>query len=58
MHQDHGSKLGHDLRFVATAVSHTFIAFGDLLDLYKRIYELSGYLARVAGWYSNEKVSV
>jgi hypothetical protein len=25
--------LAHDLRFLATTVSHSFIAFGELLDL-------------------------
>jgi ABC-type uncharacterized transport system fused permease/ATPase subunit len=46
-HKDGGARLGHDLRFVASAVSHTFIAFGDLLQLYKRFMEISGYARRV-----------
>ena len=42
VYENHGSQLGHDLRYVASAVSHTFMAFGDLLDLYKRFVELGG----------------
>ena len=49
VYENHGSQLGHDLRYVASAVSHTFMAFGDLLDLYKRFVELGGYLGRVSG---------
>ena len=51
VYENHGSQLGHDLRYVASAVSHTFMAFGDLLDLYKRFVELGGYLGRVSGLY-------
>jgi hypothetical protein len=49
VYADDGGRLGHDLRFVASAISHTFLAFGELMDLYKRVLELSGYMARVAG---------
>lgn len=27
--------LAHDLRFLASVVSHSFLAFGDLLELYR-----------------------
>lgn len=47
LYAEGGAKLGHDLRFVASAVSHTFIAFGELLQLYKRFLEISGYASRV-----------
>ena len=39
--------LGHDLRFLATTVSHSFNAFGELLDLYKKVDELGGHATRV-----------
>lgn len=42
------SELAHDLRYVASAVSHTFLAFGELLELYKRVQTLGGLLSRVA----------
>eukprot|EP00043_Microstomoeca_roanoka_P015266 m.152682 g.152682 ORF g.152682 m.152682 type:complete len:1240 (-) comp16218_c0_seq1:132-3851(-) len=42
-----GGQLGHDLRFVASAVSHIFIASGEMLQLFKRFQELSGYARRV-----------
>lgn len=45
---DRGGRLGHDLRFVASAVSHLFSAFGDLLDLYRRFADMSGLISRVA----------
>jgi len=38
---------GHDLRYVAATVSHTFVAFGELLQLHKRFLELLGYSSRV-----------
>eukprot|EP00040_Diaphanoeca_grandis_P001018 m.17269 g.17269 ORF g.17269 m.17269 type:complete len:1248 (-) comp11415_c0_seq1:76-3819(-) len=47
IYSDNGGQLTHDLRYVSTVVSHTFLAFGDLLDLYKRVVELSGYASRV-----------
>ena len=49
VYADQGGALGHDLRFVASAVSHVFLAFGDVITLHRRILELSGYTARVAG---------
>lgn len=41
--QDRGGQLSHDLRYVSATVSHTFASFGELLDLQKRLSELSGY---------------
>ena len=49
-------KLGHDLRYVSSAVSHMFTAFGDVLDLNRRMTELGGFVARVSG--SNLGVAV
>lgn len=42
-----GGELGHNLRYVASAVSHVFIASGELLQLVKRFQKLSGYAQRV-----------
>eukprot|EP01052_Picozoa_sp_SAG31_P018553 SAG31_NODE_1318_length_8823_cov_3.108780_9_plen_209_part_00 len=39
--------LGHDIRFLATTVSHSFIAFGEILDLYKKFATLGGYKVRL-----------
>ena len=39
--------LAHDLRFLATTVSHSFNAFGEILDLYKKFDELGGHALRV-----------
>lgn len=39
---DRGGQLGHDLRYVSATVSHTFTSFGELLQLQKRLLELSG----------------
>ena len=47
LYKDQGAGLSHDLRYVATTVSHTFTAFGELLELYKRMLELYGYTTRV-----------
>ena len=47
LYADAGATLGHDLRYVAATVSHTFLAFGELLELYKRFLELLGYSSRV-----------
>jgi hypothetical protein len=49
VYADQGGALGHDLRFVASAVSHVFLAFGDVITLHRRLLEVSGYTARVAG---------
>ncbi|EDQ89564.1 uncharacterized protein MONBRDRAFT_8117 [Monosiga brevicollis MX1] len=42
-----GGELGHNLRYVASAVSHVFLAFGELLQLYKHLQKLSGYAKRL-----------
>lgn len=39
--------LAYDLRFLATTVSHSFNAFGEILDLYKKFDELGGHALRV-----------
>lgn len=44
-----GGQLGFDLRFVASAISHIFIASGEMLQLYKRWQELGGFAHRVTG---------
>ena len=40
-------QISFDMRYLATTVSHVFVAFGELLDLYKRVVEISGYASRV-----------
>ena len=39
--------LAYELRFLATTVSHSFNAFGEILDLYKKFDELGGHALRV-----------
>ncbi|MCO5604122.1 hypothetical protein L7F22_058282 [Adiantum nelumboides] len=41
-------ELAHALRFLASVVSQSFLAFGDLLELYRKFLELSGGIARVS----------
>ncbi|XP_024526475.1 ABC transporter D family member 1 isoform X1 [Selaginella moellendorffii] len=41
-------ELAHDLRFLASVVSQSFLAFGDILELYRKFLELSGGIARVS----------
>lgn len=41
-------ELARDMRYLASVVSQSFNAFGDLLALYKRIGELKGGVARVS----------
>lgn len=48
VYADQGGALGHDLRFVASAISHVILASGDVITLHRRFLELSGYTARVA----------
>lgn len=43
-----GGKFAHDLRYVAAAVSQTFVAFSELLQLYKRFQQLDAYLGGVS----------
>nr|CAB3479540.1 unnamed protein product [Digitaria exilis] len=40
-------ELAHALRFLASVVSQSFIAFGDILELHKRFLELSGGINRI-----------
>ncbi|XP_065881144.1 ABC transporter D family member 1-like isoform X2 [Euphorbia lathyris] len=40
-------ELAHGLRFLASVVSQSFLAFGDILDLHKKFLELSGSIHRV-----------
>eukprot|EP00041_Stephanoeca_diplocostata_P038068 m.1473233 g.1473233 ORF g.1473233 m.1473233 type:complete len:1281 (-) comp25152_c1_seq8:3346-7188(-) len=47
VYADKGGQLSHDLRYVSAVVSHTFISFGELLQLQKRVLELSGYAQRL-----------
>lgn len=41
-------QLAHDLRFLASVVSQSFLAFGDLLELYRKFLEITGGITRVA----------
>ncbi|GJP52743.1 hypothetical protein CLOM_g11828 [Closterium sp. NIES-68] len=41
--------LAHDLRFLASVVSHSFLAFGDILECYRKVQELAGTIGRVMG---------
>eukprot|EP00897_Mesotaenium_endlicherianum_P010717 jgi/Mesen1/9674/ME000674S09277 len=41
-------QLAQDLRFLASVVSQSFLAFGDLLELYRKFLELSGGITRVS----------
>ncbi|KQK08073.1 ABC transporter D family member 1 [Brachypodium distachyon] len=40
-------ELAHALRFLASVVSQSFIAFGDILELHKKFLELSGGVNRI-----------
>ncbi|XP_074306712.1 ABC transporter D family member 1 isoform X2 [Silene latifolia] len=39
--------LAHALRFLASVVSQSFLAFGDILELHKKFLELSGGINRI-----------
>lgn len=39
--------LAHALRFLASVVSQSFLAFGDILELNKKYLELSGGINRI-----------
>ncbi|KAH7446286.1 hypothetical protein KP509_01G050100 [Ceratopteris richardii] len=41
-------ELAHALRFLASVVSQSFLAFGDLMELYRKFLELSGGIARIS----------
>lgn len=40
-------ELAHALRFLASVVSQSFLAFGDILELHRKFLELSGGINRV-----------
>lgn len=40
-------ELAHALRFLASVVSQSFLAFGDILELNKKYLELSGGVNRI-----------
>lgn len=40
-------ELAHALRFLASVVSQSFLAFGDILELHKTFLELSGGINRI-----------
>ncbi len=42
------AELAHDLRFLASVVSQSFLAFGDIMELYRKFLELSGGITRVS----------
>lgn len=39
--------LAHALRFLASVVSQSFLAFGDILELHRKFLELSGGISRI-----------
>ncbi|KAH9670038.1 ABC transporter D family member 1 [Citrus sinensis] len=40
-------ELAHALRFLASVVSQSFLAFGDILELHRKFVELSGSINRI-----------
>jgi len=40
-------ELAHALRFLASVVSQSFLAFGDILELHRKFVELSGGINRI-----------
>lgn len=40
-------ELAHALRLLASVVSHSFLAFGDILELHRKFSELSGGINRI-----------
>ena len=46
-HFEIAGELAHALRFLASVVSQSFIAFGDILKLHKKFLELSGGVNRI-----------
>eukprot|EP00252_Welwitschia_mirabilis_P019071 TRINITY_DN4324_c0_g1_i1.p1 TRINITY_DN4324_c0_g1~~TRINITY_DN4324_c0_g1_i1.p1 ORF type:complete len:404 (-),score=99.02 TRINITY_DN4324_c0_g1_i1:418-1629(-) len=40
-------ELAHALRFLASVVTQSFLAFGDILELYGKFMELSGGISRI-----------
>lgn len=43
----YSGELAHALRFLASIVSQSFLAFGDILELHKKYLELSGGINRI-----------
>ncbi|KAA0045345.1 hypothetical protein IC582_016380 [Cucumis melo] len=41
-------ELAHALRFLASVVSQSFLAFGDILELHRKFLELSGGINRIS----------
>ncbi|XP_022942560.1 ABC transporter D family member 1-like [Cucurbita moschata] len=41
-------ELAHALRFLASVVSQSFLAFGDILQLHRKFFELSGGINRIS----------
>ena len=39
--------MAHALRYLASVVSQSFMAFGDILELHKKFLELSGGINRI-----------
>lgn len=44
---DNLGELAHALRFLASVVSQSFLAFGDILELHRKFLELSGGINRI-----------
>ena len=40
-------ELAHALRFLASVVSQSFLAFGDILELHRKYLELTGGINRI-----------
>lgn len=43
----YSGELAHALRFLASVVSQSFLAFGDILELHRKFLELSGGVNRI-----------
>lgn len=43
----YAGELAHALRFLASVVSQSFLAFGDILELHRKFIELSGGVNRI-----------
>lgn len=46
-HFNISGELAHALRFLASVVSQSFLAFGDILELHRKFLELSGSINRI-----------
>lgn len=47
-HKIFSGELAHALRFLASVVSQSFLAFGDILELHRKFLELSGGINRIS----------